>query len=663
MHGETLLRDLVVLVAVAIPIVLVARRLRVPSIAGFLLAGVAIGPHALGLIGDPEAVQRLADVGVVLLLFAVGLELSVSRILGLGRAMLQAGGFQVAGTIAAVAAVCLLAGMSGGRAACAGILVAVSSTTIVLKTLAAREELDAPHGRVVVAVRVFQDLAVVPLMLAIPMLAGTAGSPRAATLEVTLSLLAVGAAVVVGRFVVPRLLELILREQNRELFTLAIVIVGLGAAYLMSLFGVSLALGAFLAGLVVSESEYGLQALSDVLPFRDVFAGLFFASVGMLLDPAAVSAAPGLTFGLALGTIALKAVVTGLAVASLGAGLQTSVLSGLALAQIGEFSFVLAGAALPLGLVTGEGYQLFLAVTVLSMLLAPFLITQAPVVAEAIARFTGHVPLTLPTGEQVRVNELRDHVIVVGYGLNGRNLARVLRGAGIAYVVLEQNAQAVRRGRSEGEPIYFGDGTNAEVLERVGLRRARVLVLAIAAVHDERRGTAVARRLNPAVHILVRTRYMREVEELQRLGANEVVPEEFETSLEIFARVLRRYGLPSSAIRREVEEARGQHYEKLRDPARPDAGHLAELAATLGVGLDVETVEVGPGSPAAGGDPRTLRIRSRTGVNVVAAMRGREVIYEASPGFRFEAGDAVVLVGPPDAMPRARELFRAPDGV
>jgi CPA2 family monovalent cation:H+ antiporter-2 len=661
MHGETLLRDLVILVAVAIPVVLVARRLRVPSVAGFMLTGVAIGPHALGLIGDPGAVQRLADIGVVLLLFAIGLELSISRVVRLGRAVLQGGALQVAGTVAAVAVLGAAAGIPGPPAVFAGLLVAASSTAIVLKILTAREELDAPYGRVVVAISVFQDFAVVPMMLAIPMLAGTAGSVGAAARQVVVSLLVVGGLVVIGRVVIPRLFEIIVREPGREIFTLAIVIVALGAAYVGSLFGISLALGAFLAGLVVSESEYGLQALSDVLPFRDVFTGLFFASVGMLLDLGAVAAAPGLTLGTAVGVVVLKAVVAALAIASLGAGLQASILGGLALAQIGEFSFVLAGAGAPLGLLSPHAYQLFLAATVLSMLLAPFLIARAPAVADAVARWTGHVPLSLPTAEQASVSALRDHVIIVGYGLNGRNLARALRSAGIGYVVLEQNAQTVRRAQAEGEPIYFGDGVSAEVLERIGILRARVVVFAIAAVNDERRGTAVARRLNPQIHIVARTRYVREIEELQRLGADEVVPEEFETSLEIFARVLRRYGVPSSTIRSEVETVRRDHYEVFRGRERPYAGHLTDLSLSLGVRIQVETVEVAAGAVAIGGNARTLQLRTRTGVNVVAVIRGREVIYEPSATFGFAEHDTVVIVGPPEALAKALVLFQAPD--
>jgi CPA2 family monovalent cation:H+ antiporter-2 len=659
MHDLPILRDLVVLVALAIPVVLLGQRARVPSVVGFLLTGIAIGPHALGLIHEAEAVQLLAEIGVVLLLFAVGLELQLSRVMRMGRVVLLGGGLQVAGTIAVLAVLAAATGTAPRSAVFVGGLVAVSSTAIVLKSLQSRDELDAPHGRVVVAISVFQDLAVVPLMLLVPLLAGTAPSLGAALGDIGISLLVVLGLVAAGRSIVPWVLEHVLRVQSRELFTLTIVVVGLGAAFVASQFGISLALGAFLAGLVVSESEYGLQALSDVLPFRDVFTGIFFASVGMLLDLGTVAAAPVAVLGVALSLIGIKAVVAGLAVRAVGRSWQVAAASGLSLAQVGEFSFVLLAAGAPLGLVSPAQYQLFLAATVISMLLAPFLIARAVPFSEWLGARVGSVPLQLPTAELPAMAALTDHVIVVGYGLNGRNLVRALRAASIPYVVLEQNAQSVRRGRDEDEPIFFGDGAHPEVLERVGIHRARVLVFAIASVADERRGVAVARRLAPHVHLVVRTRYVREIDELQKLGANEVVPEEFETSLEMFSRVLRRYGVPSSAIRAEVEAARRDHYEMFRGRERPYAGHLTDLAISLGVRIGVETVHVEAGAPAVGGNPRTLQIRSRTGCNVVAVIRGKDVIYEPSAEFGFRPDDVVVLVGTPEALRPGLALFRA----
>ncbi len=661
MHDLPLLRDLVIIVAVAIPVVIIAQRFRVPSVVGFLLTGLAIGPHALRLVADESTVSAIAEIGTVLLLFTVGLELSLSRILKLGREVLVGGSLQVALTIGLVVpAAILLVGTPAPRAVLYGALVALSSTAVVLKIYTDRQELDSTHGRAVVAILLFQDLCVVPLMLLLPLLAGTAPSPGQAARELAVSLGVVGALVVGGSLAVPWILERIVRLRSRELFTLFIVMFGLGAAYVTSRFGLSLALGAFLAGLVISESEYGLQALSDVLPFRDTFSGIFFTSVGMLLDVGLFVTEPGPLLGATAAVLFLKlAVVTGV-VLLLGYTLRSAIAAGMGLAQIGEFSFVLASAGLGMGLLHERGYQVFLAAAVLSMLLTPVLIRAAEPLADRVVRWVGLRDHGIGTAEMPTASILSGHTVVVGYGLNGRNVARVLRGANIPYVVLEQNGQVVRRAREEGEPIYFGDGTRAEVLEHVRVAHARVVVFAVASPDAERRGVATARTLAPKAHIVVRTRYVASIEELQRLGANEVVPEEFETSLEIFSRVLRMYGVPSSSIRAEVEAVRKDHYEMFRGRERPYAGHLTDLAISLGIRIGVETVEVEPGASALGQDPITMRLRRSTGVTVIAVLRGGEIIYEPEAGFGFREGDVVVLVGSQEALIRGLPLFRAP---
>ena len=658
MHELHILRDLVILVAVAIPVVAVAQRLRVPSVVGFLVTGVAIGPHAIGLIRDAEEVAGLAEIGVLLLLFTIGLELSLSRIIRLGRPVLQGGLLQVVGTTALVAVVAVAGKLDVAQAAFFGTLLALSSTALVLKLYADRGELDMPHGRIAVAILLFQDLSVVPLMLLAPVLGGAAGGWGAVLPATALSLLVVGLLVVGGRFAVPWVLEKVVGIRNREVFTLSIVFLGLGAAFVTASFGLSLALGAFIAGLVVSESDYGLQALSDILPFRDTFTGIFFISVGMLLDPRFVADRWVLVIGLTIGVIVLKTAVTAGAARTLGRSLQVSILSGLGLAQVGEFSFVLAGVGMAAGLLPDTLYQTFLAISVLSMLATPLLISGAPAVADAVGRWTRQSPLQLTTREYRAVSVLKDHVVIAGYGLNGRNLARVLKAAGIPYVILEQNGQAVRRAPLERGPIIFGDATRRDVLEHVGIGRARVLVFAISAVADTRRGIAVARQLSPDVRIIVRTRWIAELEELLRLGADHVIPEEFETSIEIFSRVLRLYGTPANVIEREVRAVRGDTYEMLRGLALPDL--QLESLKHLGLHTAVETVQVEAGARAIGNSPVGLALRNTTGATVVAAIRNDRTYHAPDPGFRFEEGDIVVLTGSAEALAAASQVFRAP---
>ncbi len=656
MQGLTLLGELVLIVALAIPVVAVAQRFRIPTVVGFLVTGLAVGPHALGVIRDPEEVAGIAELGVVLLLFTIGLELSLSRIIRLGRPVLQGGALQVGGTLAIVALVALAASIPLPQAVFFGALVALSSTAIVLKVYTDRGELDTPHGRVVVAILLFQDLCVVPLMLLAPVLAGVSEGIGAALRDTGLSLAVVAALVLGGRVAVPWVLERVVGLQNREIFTLCIVFFGLGAAYITASFGLSLALGAFLAGLVVSESEYGVQALSDVLPFRDTFSGIFFISIGMLLDPVFVWDNLPVVAGVTLGVFMLKALMAAGATRSLKRSIQVSVLSGLGLAQVGEFSFVLAVVGAPLGLLDQDTYQLFLAMSVLTMLATPFLIAAAGPVAEVLCRVMRQPTLEVPPHEEPLIAELHDHVILVGYGLGGRHLARVLKAAGIAYVILEQNGQVVRLARMNREPIYFGDGTRREVLERVRIERARVIVFAISAPAEERRGVVVARHASPHVRIVARTRYTAAIKELLRLGADEVVPEEFETSIEIFARVLHMYGIPQNLIEREIVAIRGEQYEMLRGLALPDL--RLDALKHLGIHTALDTVQVEAGAAAIGENPVTMELRRATGAMVIAVVRDGVARYTPDPSYRFRSGDTVVMVGDREALDRATALFR-----
>ncbi len=659
MHSMHVLRDLLIIVGIAIPVVAIARRLHVPSIVGFLLTGVTIGPHALGLVRETAEVTELAEIGVVLLLFAIGLELSLSRVMKLGRTMLQGGLIQVGATMLAVGALALALALPVAQAVFYGALLTLSSTAVVLRIYTERRELDTPAGRVVVAILLFQDLCIVPLVLLVRFLGG-GGTGAGETLgSVVVSLVVVGTLVLAGRIAIPWILERVVGIRNRELFTLGIVFFGLGAAFVTASFGLSLALGAFIAGLVISESEYGLQALSDILPFRDTFSGIFFISVGMLLDVGFVANRPIVLLAAALAVFAIKAVTGTLATLSLRRSWQVSITAGLGLAQVGEFSFVLATIAEPFDLMGGtEREQLFLGASVLTMLATPFVVSGAPFIAERVARLLGRseIDLSLPGVEDPK--SLGDHVIIVGYGINGRNLARVLDGAGIRYVVLEQNGLVVRQARRELQPVVFGDGTRAEVLEEVGIARARVVVFAIASPNDELRGVSTARQLNPGVRIIARTRFVMSVEDLERAGANEVIAEEFETSLEIFSRVLRHYEVPSNTIEREVQAARHEHYGIFAGAGT--AEFRLDTLAHLGVHRAVDIFEIEPGARAIGRHPTGLRLRRETGATVIAVVRAGQVYYTPDPKYRFAAGDTVLIIGDEDAQNRAHAYFVTP---
>ncbi|MCE2539885.1 MAG: cation:proton antiporter [Acidobacteria bacterium] len=662
MHDLGVLRDLAIIAGLALPVVALAHRLHLPPLAGFLVVGVLIGPSGTALIPDPEAVAALSEIGVVLLLFEIGLELSLSDVLRWGRSVAIAGGAQMAGMLALAVAAGTALDIPLGRVLFYGALVAMSSTAAVTKLYADRGELDTPHGREAVSILLFQDLCIVPIMALLPLLAGTAGRPGAPSVWVQLlvSLGAMVALVVGGRFAVRWTLDRVVSERNRDLFTLCVGFFAIGTALVSAAAGFSLAIGAFLAGLIISESEYGQQALSDVIPFRVLFSGVFFTSIGMLLDLSLLVEQPLLVVGAAVSIVALKTVVATGAIMLRGRPLDISLRSGLGLAQVGEFSFVLAAAGLPLGLFAGDDYQTFLSVAALSLMATPFLIGSARRLAEAAATRLAGAARRAAGGNaddgDMDVAGYRDHAVVIGYGLAGRYLARMLRAAGIRCAVIDQNLDLVRQARADGVPAVYGDGTRHALLERVAGAHARIIVFAIPSSTEERRGVAAARELAPAARIVVRTRYVRAIDELQRLGADAVVVEEFEASLELFKRALEGYEIPAGRIAHELDAVRSEHYGLLRGTAAPDLALNA--LQHLGIHDALELVEVEAGSRAIGENARTLDLRRRTGAIQVAVVRDGAPIYRRDDAFRYASGDTAILVGDREALGTAAALFR-----
>jgi len=566
------LTDLVIVFAVAAAVVFAFGRLRLPSVVGLLVSGVLVGPYGLSMVSDVHAVEVLAEIGVVVLLFTVGLEFSLSRVIVLLPTMVAVGVPQILGTTAIVAIATWWHLGSLPQAVFAGLLVAMSSTAIALKVLADRGETAAPHGRVAVAVLLLQDLVVVAAMLAIPLLAAAAGSssavpsaPAASPIaSVALGLTVIAAVIVLGRLVVPRVLHHVVRLRNRELFLMTIVLACLGTAAITAQVGLSLALGAFLAGLLLSESEYGHQAFAEVLPFRDTLASLFFVSVGMLLDLEFLVHHIGLITLAVIAIVAGKTIVTAVPSIMSGYPPRTSLLAGAAIAQVGEFSFVLGSRGEDAGLLRGDDYQTFLAAAVITMAVTPLISTVLPGWLQRLALTRLCRQWLGESRPHDGTHALSDHVVIAGFGINGRNLAAALTEFGVPHVILELNPETVRRERAAGRDIHFGDCTRTAVLELVGLPRARAYVVAISDPASSRRSISIARELSPSLRIIARTEYLVEVDELRALGANDVIPAEFETSLALFDRVLTIYGVPDETINERIDRLRLENYGLLR---------------------------------------------------------------------------------------------------
>ncbi|MBP2689249.1 MAG: Kef-type transport system, predicted NAD-binding component [Deltaproteobacteria bacterium] len=656
------LRDLSIVLAIATAVALVFGRLHLSVVAAFLVAGAILGPTGAGLVSESGMVDALAEIGVALLLFTVGLEISLANLGMMRRRILQGGGVQLSATILLTVAVLYIAGFNLPEATFIGFVLSLSSTAIVLKVYADRMELDSAHGKISIGILLFQDMAVIPMMLLIPSFRQWE-TAQFSSVVFTLVKAGVGVGVILlaARFVIPLLLKEVIRLNSREILAMTVLCLILGTAWVARWWGLSLAMGAFLAGMVISESVYVHEIAAQIFPFRDVFNGVFFISVGMLLDlPFLVRHLPMILFT-SVTVVLLKGFCAGAAIRTLKYPWRVSVIGAVGLAQIGEFSFLLMSEGFRDGLVGTDVYQYLLAVAILTMVATPFLIRGAPWAARFFVRrvVRGDEPEE-PSAESPEAGRIDNHVIIAGYGMNGKNLALVLRSTHVPYLVVDLNDALVREGREAGEPVFFGDVNNPEILDRVGVDRARTLVLAISDPMATRRAVAVARRANPGLTILVRTRYVADVDDLISLGANAVIPEEFETSVEIFSRVLHEYHVPAHIIAQQEELIRSGTYRILRErvPSR-SGGLLSEFEEFLRRKV-IELFYISPDSPWAGRTIRDLPFENGAGIVLLAVLRKDHAIIQPSPEETVEAGDKLVLFGGHAPLATAlQELSRA----
>jgi CPA2 family monovalent cation:H+ antiporter-2 len=664
MHTPDLFTDLLIIFLVSVPVAFLCLRLKLSLLVGLMITGVVIGPYGLGLIKELEAIEILAEIGVVLLLFTIGLEFSLSRLREMKRLVLLGGGLQVGLTIAATTVVAVIFGRGMNQAVFFGFLVALSSTAIVLKSYVERNEMDAPHGRAGVGILLFQDISIVLMMLFVPILGGKdAASFGAIALSLGTSLIALILIVVAAWFFVPVLLKHVVNLRSPEVFLLTVVLLSLGTAWVTSQFGLSLALGAFIAGMVLADSDYSHQITSEILPFRDVFNSIFFVSIGLLLSLGALFSNITTVLLLVVFLIIGKALIIWAVVKFLGYPQRVSAMTAIGLAQIGEFSFVLAKVGRGVDLLPDSDYQSFLAASIISMIATPFMIAAAP-------RFGYFIQSLLTDAkeepeeyskEDVHVTSsggLNNHVIVVGYGLNGRNLARVLRAVLVPYTILELNAEVVRQAKEKGEKINFGDATRREVLKHAEIEKASALVLAISDPQAARRAVKNARQLSENIHIIVRTRYITEINELLELGANEVIPEEFETSIEIFSRVLQRYGVARNVIDDQTEKIRGQAYMMLRSPSVLPQIKMSNLNAALQAAT-TETLKLPKNSPAIGKTLGELDLRGQTEVTIIAVLRDGETFVNPGADYGFQENDSLILLGESEKIEKALKILQS----
>lgn len=657
-HGPGVLRsgavlevlgELLLVIAAAAAGVALFERLRLPAIAGFLVMGAVLGPGGLGLARDPARIRELAELGVVFLLFEIGLELPMDTIRRLWRPALLTGGLQVGVTVAAVTAGASMLGVPLPRALLLGGLVSMSSTALVMRILADRAEIDSPHGRLCVGTLLFQDLCIVPMLLAVPILAGeapTAPAPIAGALAKSAAALAV--LFVVARFALPFVVEQAARLGSGDLFSLLAFVVVLGSAVAAEHMGLTLAVGAFSAGIVLAASPYAHQVVAEIAPLRGLLLGIFFTAVGMLFDPgAALSHATGVGAYVAAAMVGKALIVFVIVLGVMRQGTRLAALTGIALAQTGEFSFVLAGVAATGGLLDPALLQVFIAGSLVTLLATPFLMDAAPRIAEVLAGVAEREEAPAVGGLAA------PDAVLIGFGLTGRMLARALRNCGLSYVAVETNARSVAEACAAGESVVFGDATRRTILARVGVPHARLVSIAVSDPVAARRVVGLARALAPQARIVVRTRYVAEMDALYELGASLVVAEEFEATLDMLSAVLQSLGIAGERAQRLAEEVRAEGYEALRiPPALLLEPWLEEVLRDVSSAW----LEVSEG-PAAGCSIAELGVRARTGASIVALRHEDTTLVNPSAERRLEVGDRVLAIGDAEALARLCALI------
>ena len=652
-----ILLNILIIFSVSIAVIYLCNRLKIPTIIGLLITGILVGPYGLQIIKSAADVELLAEIGIITLLFTIGLELSFDEIASLKRAIVV-GVLQVSITIVIVTGIMLI-WTSFSKAVFLGFIVSLSSTAVVLKVIQELALSESPHGRISLAILIVQDIAIVPLMLFIPLLAGVSKSsiPVEMFKLIIKGALIVIVVIVLARYVIPKLLFEIAKTRSRELFIITIVTICLAVTSATYFMGMSVELGAFLAGIIIAASEYSGQTFSSMMPFRDLFTSFFFISIGMLLNPMAVVNDIVTIANFSLCILIIKIIIITAIVLVLGYPLRIAFLTGFALPQIGEFSFILAQIGLSYALLSQQEYQLFLSVTIIAMGITPYLIKYSPTLVDMLLRLP--FPATLQMGfsykADEKVHEMKDHIIIVGYGINGRNVATAAKSIQIPYIIIEMNPETVKKEKKEGENIIYGDASQEDLLHHVNISSARILVIAIADRSAIKRTIVLARRINPHIHIIVRARFVGDMKELLELGANEVIPEEYETSIEIFARVLHYYGVPRSDIEAMIESIRAKGYAMLRK-LHVDVYKDLPIAE-----IDMQAIRVCANSPVTGKTIGQMQFRKVHKFSVVAIKRNDSIITNPGADDGIQSDDILYVVGKREDILKAVKELRLSD--
>jgi len=639
-----ILTDIVIIFAFATGVNYLFTKIRIPTIIGYLLTGIVVGPSVLGVIHSPNEIEFMAEIGIILLMFTIGLEFSLNHLIKIRNIVFFGGFVQLVFTAGVTALFAHMYEMSWGAAVFIGFLTALSSTALVLKILQERGELTSNYGRTVVGILIFQDIILIPLILLTPMLGGQTADIGVKLLGMGSKTLFIMALVYVGnRWIMPRVLHLIALTKNQELFLMSIFLVCLAVALLTSEMGMSLAFGAFLGGLMISRSEYSQDAFGHLIPFKDTFTSFFFVSIGMLLDLNFFAENIFLVLATVLLVIAIKAVVAGGTGFILGHTFRGTVMVGLAMAQIGEFSFILAKTGQTYQILSDYYYQLFLAVTIASMAVSPFLITVAKPTANLLLKLP--IPEILVKGmfplKEIEVPAMQNHIVMIGKDSRSLNLSRMASQMKLPYVSIVFDPASARARQMKGEMVVYGDSMNEPILRKAHIETAEIVVISIGDAITALGVIEKVRELNKHAYIMVRSKHVSDIEDLYEMGANQVIPEEFETAIELFERVLKKLLIPKGEIENAISHIRDDNYGIFREKEENNTFTLSDEIP------DIEIVALKAGNYPLfpGNSLKEIHLRKEFGLTVVAAKRGDKIFENPGSGFVFESEDVIYVLG------------------
>jgi CPA2 family monovalent cation:H+ antiporter-2 len=650
------LKDIVIIFALSTFVNFIFTRIKVPAIIGYLITGVIAGPHLLALISSPDNVEVMAEIGVILLMFTIGLEFSLNHLLNIRRIVFLGGFMQLLITAGFTLLIARAYHFGWAESVFVGFLTALSSTAVVLKLLQERSELTTHYGKTIVGILIFQDIILIPLLLFTPVLGGATGN---AGNELLMLLLKTGGILIFiyigNRWLMPKLLHLIAMTHSQELFLMSILLICLAVAMLTNELGMSLAFGAFLAGLMISDSEYSHNAFGNLIPFKDVFTSFFFVSIGMLLDLGFVYDHPWLVIATVLLVIVLKTIIAGFTAFSLGHTFFGTVVIGLSLAQVGEFSFILARLGLTNKIITPYHYQLFLAVAITSMALSPLLIQVSRPLASLILKLP--LPQFLVDGlfplKQVEIPEIKSHIVLIGKDSRAINLAAMIKKMELPFTSIIFDPDRARKQIENGNLAVFGDATNEPVLRQAYVHTAEMVIVSVGDPIKAMSIVEHVRRMNKHAYVIVRTRHVTDIEELYRIGATQVIPEEFETAIDFFERILGKYLIPRMETERAIARIREDNYGIFREKDKVGGYSLLKDIPDI----EIAAVKVEEKSVFAGKTIAETALRKTCGVTMVALKHGDKIIANPPPTTVVNSNDIAYLLGKPEMIAIATDLL------